>query len=289
MKTAAKISALVMFVGLMSFSTLAAAQYAPPPPPPPPPSAGPEAEPPPAANPVPPPASPHVAPPTTAPAPYPAPGRCGVPQAPPCYRPAPRYRRPARFWRVGLYLGAGGGGFGILGAKGPYEHISAGGMANLWVGLYLSRRFALELGFMGSIHQEQFTEYDGTYWGENEMMLWGVTLDAKFNLVTPGWRRRFVPYLQAGVGAYGLVGDTYDEYGYVGSQSLATGAGVQLGGGLDIYLTRWLVLGGRLLYRGIVLGKMNCGDTTDRCTADAEDSSTVLHGLTGEINMSIIF
>ncbi len=287
MKTAARISALFMFIGLMSFSGVAAAQYAPPPPPPPPPDAGPEAEPPPVANPLPLPASPHVAPPPTAQQP-PA-GRCGVPQAPPCYRPPSRYRPARRFWRLGLYLGAGGGGFGIIGAKGPYEHISAGGMANMWVGLNFTRRFALELGFMGSIHNEQFTEYDGTYWNENEMMLWGVTLDAKFNMVAPGWRRRFVPYLQAGIGAYGLLGDSYDEYGYVGTQTLASGAGVQLGGGLDIYLTRWLVLGGRLLYRGIVLGKMDCGNTTDRCTADAEDSSTVLHGLTAEINMSIVF
>ncbi len=288
MKTAAKISALVIFAGLVSFSSVAAAQYAPPPPPPPPPSADPEASPPPAANPVPPPASPQVAPPATAPAPYSAPGRCGVPQAPPGYRPAPRYHRQRRFWRQGgVYTGAGFGAFGIIGAAGPYDNISAGGFANVWVGLNFSRRFALELGIIGSFHSDQYSGYDDTYYGDYEdggLMLWGVTLDAKLNMVNPGWHRRFVPYFQAGVGAYGLVSDSY-----YGSQSLANGAGVQLGGGLDIYLTRWLVLGGRVLYRGIALGDMNCGGTTDSCTSSEGDSSTILHGVTAEFNMAIVF
>ncbi len=291
MKTAAKLSALLVFVGLVGFTSVASAQGAPPPPPPPPPSSGPEVAPPPAANPVPPPADPNVAPPTTAPAPYH--GRCGVPQAPPCYRQPPRYRPRyrRRFWRLGLYLGAGAGGFGILGAKGPYKEISSGGYGSLWIGLNLGRRFALELGFIGSVHNERFSEYDGydSYYAENDLMMWGVTLDAKFNLVRPGWRRRFVPYLQAGVGAYGLVGDYYDELGYSGSQSLATGGGVQLGGGIDIYLARWLILGARVLYRGIILGELKCGNTGDACSNSDNDSSTAIHGITGEINMSIVF
>jgi hypothetical protein len=212
-----------------------------------------------------------------------------VAPAPPCYRPGPRYYRPRRFWRLGIYLGAGAGGFGILGAKGPYQHISAGGFGSAWIGLNFSRRFALELGFIGSVHNEQFSELDNSYWAENELLLWGVTLDAKFNMVRPGWRQRFVPYLQAGIGAYGLVGEYYDEFGYVGSRSLASGAGVQLGGGIDIYLARWLVLGARVLYRGIVLGELECGNTGDRCASADEENSTVLHGVTGEINMSIVF
>lgn len=295
MNAAVKISALLLFVGLVSFSSVASAQDAPPPPPPPPPGAGPDAAPPPAADPAPPAASPHAAPPHaapphTAPAPYHA-GRCGVPQSPRCYHPAPRYYRPRhrRFWRLGLYLGAGAGGFGILGASGPYKEISPGGFGNVWIGLNFSRRFALELGFIGSVHNERFSEYDNGFYGENDLMLWGVTLDAKFNLVAPGWRSRFVPYLQAGVGAYGLVGDYYDNMGYSTSRSLATGAGVQLGGGIDIYLARWLVLGARVLYRGIVLGELKCGNSGDRCASSEDDNRTTLHGLTGELNMSIVF
>jgi len=188
-----------------------------------------------------------------------------------------------------VYLGAGAGGFGILGAAGPYQEISAGGFGSVWIGLNFSRRFALELGFIGSMHNERFSEYSGSFYDQNSLMLWGVTLDAKLNLVTPGWRNRFVPYLQAGVGAYGLVGDYYDEFGYAGSKSLATGGGVQLGGGIDIYLARWLVLGARVLYRGIVLGELKCGNTGDTCANAQDDNRTVLHGLTGELNMSIVF
>jgi hypothetical protein len=287
MKTAARISALLVFVGLVGYSTLAAAQDAPPPPPPPPPSSGPEATPPPAADPAPPVADPNAAPPTTAPAPNQY--RCGVPYAPPCHAPPPQYYRPRRFWRLGLYLGAGAGGFGIMGAKGPYQYISAGGFGSVWMGLNFSRRFALELGFIGSMHNEQFSGYDGYSYSDNNLTLWGVTLDAKFNLVQPGWRSRFVPYLQAGVGAYGLVGDYYDGNGYVGFQSLATGGGVQLGGGLDIYLARWLVLGARVLYRGIILGELKCNSGGDRCVSSDTETRTVLHGITGELNMSIVF
>lgn len=292
MTTAAKISALLVFVGLVSFSGVASAQDAPPPPPPPPPSSGPEATPPPAVDPAPPPATPHSPPPAATP----QPNRCGVSQpAPGCHQPPPRYYRPVpryrprRFRRLGLYIGGSGGGLAFMGAKGPYEHISAGGYGSAWVGMNFGRRFALELGFIGSMHQEQFSEFDSTYWSENELFLWGVTLDAKFNLVRPGWRRRFVPYLQAGVGAYGLVGDYYEDGYYMGSQALANGGGVQFGGGIDIYLTRWLVLGARVLYRGIILGRLKCDSGGDRCMSNEEDDRTVLHGLSGEINMSIVF
>ncbi len=279
MKTAIKISA--MLAVMLSFAAVASAQYAPPPPPPPPPPAGPEAAPPPAAPPA---ASPPVV--TPAPSPY----RCGVPNVSPCARRPPVYYRPRRHrWRQRFYLGAGAGAFGIIGAKGPYDYISAGGTGTAWIGVYLSRLLALELGFMGSAHREQFSEFDSYYWGSNELLMWGVTLDAKLNLTRPGWRRRLVPYLQGGIGAYGLVGDYYDDLGYVGSKALATGVGVQLGGGLDLYLTRWLVLGVRVLYRGIAMGKVKCGNSGDRCVSRDEADRTMIHGLTGELNMSIVF
>jgi len=69
---------------------------------------------------------------------------------------------------------------------------------------------------------------------------------------------------------------------------LAQGGGFQLGAGIDIYLTRWLTLGARLLYRGIIMGKIeeSCGE---RCISDDPEDRTFLHGLSGEINFSIVF
>jgi hypothetical protein len=183
----------------------------------------------------------------------------------------------AQPWHLGPYVGVGGGGFGVLGASGPFEYLGSGGFANIYVGMNFSRRFALELGFLGSIHDEEFS------YEPQSLMLWGVTLDLRYNLVSPSWTRRFVPYLQAGVGAYGLVSDNYS-----GSQSLAQGGGFQAGGGLDIYLARWLTVGVRLLYRGIIMGRVDdsCGD---RCISQDDADQTYIHGLTGEFNMNIVF
>lgn len=250
--------------------------------------------------PPPPPPAPDQGP-TYAPPPPPvAPPQCGVFPAPPCAQPyaqpypqpyaqpypqpyyPPPYHRPLRYhpassWNLGPYVGVGGGGFAVLGAKGPFEYLSSGGFASVYIGMNFARRFALELGFLGSVHNEEWS------YEPQSLMLWGVTLDARYNLVSPSWHRRFVPYLQAGVGAYGLVSDNYS-----GSQTLAQGGGFQLGGGLDIYLARWMTFGARLLYRGVIMGKVNdtCGD---RCISTNEADKTYINGLTAELNMSIVF
>lgn len=257
------ISTMVL-LGTFGLLSQALAQPAPPPPPPAPGAPG---------------AGPVYTPPPPPPAAAPLPARCGVYPAPPCSRPYGPMRRPwrSRFWRLGPYIGLGGGGFGVTGAKGPYGSISSGGFGNLYVGMNFTRRFALELGFIGSAHNERFTG------DPNALFLWGVTLDAKFNLVRPSWRHRLVPYLQVGGGAYGLYSDSY-----WGTSDLARGGGFQAGAGLDLYLTRWLTLGARLLYRGIVMGKLNT--TCDgECISRDEADRTYLNGVTGEVNMAIVF
>ena len=133
------------------------------------------------------------------------------------------------------------------------------------------------VGFIGSVHNERFTG------DPNALFLWGVTLDAKLNLLRPSWRHRLVPYLQVGGGAYGLYSDAY-----WGTSDLAKGGGFQAGVGLDLYLTRWLSLGARMLYRGIVMGKLNT--TCDgECVSPNEEDRTYINGLTGEVNMAIVF
>lgn len=279
MKRTLALSTLVFLVAGMI--TRAEAQDVPPPPPPAP-GEGPTYAPPPppvapqcGQYPAPPCAQPYAQP---YPQPYPQPYAQPYPQP---YYPPP-YRRPVRYypapsWNLGPYVGIGGGGFGVLGGRGPYEYLRSGGFGSLYLGLNFAHRWALEFAFLGSVHDEEFS------YEPQSLMMWGLTLDLRFNLVRPSWHHRFVPYLQAGLGAYGLVSDNYE-----GSQSLAEGGGFQLGGGLDIYLARWLTFGVRVLYRGIIMGKVSdsCGD---RCISPDAADNTYIHGLTGELNMSIVF
>ena len=55
--------------------------------------------------------------------------------------------------------------------------------------------------------------------------------------------RQVQPYLQVGVGAYILGRDSWDY-------DTLTGVGFQLGGGVDIYLSPHVSIGGKLLYLG---------------------------------------
>jgi opacity protein-like surface antigen len=170
---------------------------------------------------------------------------------------------------------------GFVGSSGPFQDISPGVYGSVYVGMYFGSRLALELGFLGSVHQERFS-YDVP----SSLMMWGLTLDVRYNLIRPAWRSRFIPYLQAGVGVYGLVGDSYDEYGSGSSTSLATGGGFQLGGGVDLFVSRWLTVGARVLYRGIVLGQMRC---SDGCLSNDPADRSYLHAITGELNAAIVF
>jgi len=171
--------------------------------------------------------------------------------------------RPA-WW----YVGVGVIGTSILDQSGGPELLHSGGGLSAWIGVNLSRTFALELGWLGSFHNPA-TYYDSYYGGTNTsfLMLEGVTADAKLHLA----RGPIEPYLQGGVGVY-FLGDT--AVGFADS----VGPGYQVGGGIDIWAGRYVTLGARALYRGIAMGPPEGGP-----------ADTFLHVATFEGSVSFHF
>ncbi|PID38652.1 MAG: hypothetical protein CSB49_04505, partial [Proteobacteria bacterium] len=103
------------------------------------------------------------------------------------------------------------------------------------VGWRLGPRFSLDLGLWTSFHDS------GDAANPSSAAQVGFTVDGRFFLAD--WNQRLQPYLQAGLGGYVLSHDNLD-FGSI------SGPGFQLGGGVDLYLTKSISLGGKLLYRG---------------------------------------
>ncbi|PIE18981.1 MAG: hypothetical protein CSA66_03295, partial [Proteobacteria bacterium] len=110
-----------------------------------------------------------------------------------------------------------------------------GGGFSLDVGWRLGPRFSLDLGLWTSFHDS------GDAANPSSAAQVGFTVDGRFFLAD--WNQRLQPYLQAGLGGYVLSHDNLD-FGSI------SGPGFQLGGGVDLYLTKSISLGGKLLYRG---------------------------------------
>ena len=109
--------------------------------------------------------------------------------------------------------------------------------------------FALEFGYAQTAHNpvEDPSGYNVSF-----LALHALTVDAK--IIFPN-RSNVRPYVQAGVGYYILT----HEY-----QDAVSGGGIQLGGGIDIWLNPWWSLGGRVLYHGIKFAELGSGTTTGK-------------------------
>ena len=182
-------------------------------------------------------------------------------------RPAPRPYVTAIYAGDPIwYVGIGGFGTRILGQSGGPEELNSGGGLSVYAGVHVSRALSLELGWMGSLHNPAPVS---TWWGPETdyLVLEGATADAKIHL---GGFGGLVPYLQGGVGLYWLGSDHF------GADSV--GAGFQLGGGLDLWLSRSVSLGARVLYRGIAMGP-----------PDANFNDTFINALTAEGTLAVHF
>ncbi|MFT7581273.1 MAG: opacity protein-like surface antigen [Myxococcota bacterium] len=169
------------------------------------------------------------------------PARRYVPRRPPVrrvYR-APRHAtRPRRdvesVYRPRMHFGLGINGLSVadddtnLGSG-----IDTGGGFELSFGVRISPAFSLDINGMVSFHDDMD--------GNEAMSIGALTLDGRFFLTD--WDQRMQPYLQVGIGGYALTRDRF-------SDEALTGAGFQLGGGVDIYLTQSISIGGKVLYRG---------------------------------------
>jgi hypothetical protein len=171
--------------------------------------------------------------------------------------------------RPGMYLGISGmGDFVVNQANSSVgDFIGQGGGFGLMLGVRLNPVFALEFGYQETLHNPVEDVYGNTI---DWLGLHGVTADIKLIFPNPSNVR---PYIQGGVGFYGLA--------YAFSDWVASGGGFQLGGGLDIWLNPWWSLGARLLYHGIYLN--------DITYADGSSESPFLSTVSIEGNLQIHF
>jgi len=152
---------------------------------------------------------------------------------PPRYVPAPR-RPVERQYRPLMHFGIGVHGASILEDEdsGSSSAFDTGGGFSLDFGWRLGSSFSLDLGLSTSFHDVGYTV--------DAANLTSITIDGRFFL--SDWNQRLQPYLQAGLGAYVL--------SYADNDEPFSGPGFQLGGGVDLYLSRGVSIGAKLLYRG---------------------------------------
>ncbi len=144
-----------------------------------------------------------------------------------------RYYNP--YARPHFYMGVEGQGIVVLGATGSNAFLDHGGGFDLYVGGRLNRWLALEAGWQATFHNP---EVDDLGRQVDRVGLQALTLDAKFYPV----HGPVQPYFSGGAGLY-LLGDSFSVF--------SEGAGFQVGGGVDFWLTRHLSLGLRAQYRGV--------------------------------------
>lgn len=175
-----------------------------------------------------------------------------------------RYPRPRRIYRnlspyhpkSTPYLGLGGGFLSFVKPSGGFEHLQAVADASVFVGWNFGGLFALELGLANT-----FLQPDKQILGNvSRVGLVAVTLDTKLRLLRPSPRTWAVPFLQAGLGVYSLAGGFPDGCGKCKTRTMAHGGGLQAGGGLDLYLNRYVILGARVLYRHLFMSQVQGTD-----------------------------
>lgn len=170
-----------------------------------------------------------------------------------------------------FYLGVSGLGTGVLKQHGGVEYMASGGGMAVWAGLRLGAPLAIELGYTGSFHNPATACAIGPYYdicSANYLVLDILSADAKLHLPTGN---NLDPFLQGGifmawVGREGFAAD-------------ATGAGFDLGGGVNLWFNPWWTVGVRGLYRGMKLSDYGAYTGSD----------TFLSVFTGELALAVHF
>ena len=169
-----------------------------------------------------------------------------------------------RIDKRGVYLGfAGMGNFVVNQASAPVNgFISHGGGFSVFLGVRVGYMVALEAAYALNIHNPVQNSSGVTV---DALLLHAGTLDLKI-LFPNGSSVR--PFIQAGLGVYELAS-------YADRTDYRNGVGFQLGGGLDIWLTRHLSIGGRVLYHGIYFTQDIDGDRPFLSTLSIEGNLQV--------------
>jgi hypothetical protein len=180
-------------------------------------------------------------------------GGGGYGYGPPPPRPAFGYRH-----RIHGYVGAQLTGIGVLaqsaenaGYLGP-----GGGGGGLFGGVRLGPFFALELNWNITYHNvmEDYVGHYGDYWSAFHLQT--IELNGKIHIPTRG---AIEPFIQLGAG-FAFLGVSWDDryyntYSESGDYVFTSGFTFNVGGGLDVWLSPFVSLGGRVLYKGMRFGE----------------------------------
>jgi hypothetical protein len=197
-----------------------------------------------------------------------------------------RHRSKRSKLKAGPYFGISGGSLNFLNAPGPYKYINRGGYLSTYFGYSFRNVLSLALAFNGGILKKRNDQIGEL---KNPSLL-GVTLDFRFRFAEPDRGATLVPYLQTGLGLYFLNGVFKNECGEHENNDkiLAQGGGLQLGGGFDYYLNRYITLGVRVLYRPLFMSNLRCGPgARGACLEQDPQGRTTLHGLSAEFNLTL--
>jgi|GEM_PF-1951406 len=138
-------------------------------------------------------------------------------------------------------------GFGTIVAnqRGGVEYLNHGGGFAIWGGLELGQVVGFEAKYSASFHNPVANCGGGNNYawcGASFLLLETISLDLKLHIPT---RSRVVPYFAVGPMA-GWIGRS----GYLTD---AVGGGFEIGGGLDIWISRHGTVGFEALYRGLLM------------------------------------
>jgi len=185
------------------------------------------------------------------------------------YRPQARPRFGHRHRPHG-YVGGQLTGFAVANQAGNFDYLGQGGGGGLFGGFRISPFLSIEGNWGITYHDNNYDSYD-----IDAFYVMTFTGDLKVHIPTRG---PLEPYFQGGVG-FAWTGATYGG-GYYGDEATvwAKGLTFALGGGVDFWLSPFLSLGGRLLYRGLAFGEEQ--DKTD---------ANYVSGVTLDVNLTLHF
>ena len=224
------------------------------------------------------------------------------------YRPYRRYRRyrPRHSYRYrswknnylkkgGVTLSFRGGWQDLTHPGGPYQALQGRGS------------FGYTLGWNFNPFVHWGLSLDASFYGQKNGQLghlkgigmMNVTSDLTFRLYRPSDKRYVVPFLQLGLGVAILTGSkpklettegcdgetettpTYENH------TLARGGIFQVGGGVEFFLTRWLSLSARALYRLHAMSGVTCAPGPNAICDDSDRKQYTLHGLVTDASLTI--
>ena len=161
----------------------------------------------------------------------------------------PRYRMHA--YMGGQLMGIGAVAQSVNDPDKGYLSRFGGGIG-LFGGVRISPNFSLESNWTFALHDEALTAGDGASGQFESIYIMTFSADLKAHLPT---NSPMEPYLQVGGGLLMSGGIYLDDRVLDRPDSFAFGAVINAGCGLDLWVTRHISMGARVLYRGMALGE----------------------------------